>query len=173
MTDTVCVNRSDLETLLRLAGHIPEHYDEHAAVERCRVALYPPPALVPTPAPTATFEQFWLAYGKKVGRKTAKAAWDRAMKAGHDAAMIVAAAHEYRQFCLRPNTPNQAHPTTWLNQERWDDELEEWAPQRQSRGDRADGAVKEGIVRSVEGLSFKERLAIAGVAGPKAIGSGT
>lgn len=167
MTDeTVCIGRADLEALLELAGH-----PGNAAVERAREALYPKPALVPA-IPAASFEEFWLAYGMKVGRKTAKASWDKAVKAGVDTHEIVDAARAYRAFCLRPNTPHQAHPTTWLNQERWTDELEEWAPQRQSRGDRADEAVKDGIVRTVEGLSIQERLARAGL-GARAIGDGS
>lgn len=167
----MCIGRADLEALLELAGHIPDTYPEHAAVERAREALYPKPALVPA-IPAATFEQFWLAYGLKVGRKTAKAAWDKAVKAGADTHEIVEAARAYRGFCLKPNTPHQAHPTTWLNQERWTDELEEWMPQRQSRGDRADEAVKDGITRTVQGMSIHERLAAAGLA-TRAIGDGS
>ena len=69
---------------------------------------------------SATFEEFWLAYPRKAGRKAAMAAWGRAVK--HEPPKsIVQGAAAYRDD---PNRVDEftAHPTTWLNQGRWSDD---------------------------------------------------
>lgn len=73
------------------------------------------------------FEEFWKAYPKKTGKKAALKAWkkvkpdtdlfNRIMKA-------VEAAKRSRQW-QRDNGQYIPYPTTWLNQGRWDDEIEE------------------------------------------------
>jgi hypothetical protein len=64
------------------------------------------------------FEEFWLVYPRKVGKGAARKSWDRAVKAGTDTAVIIAAAiHLARQPGREDRfTP---HPATWLNAERW------------------------------------------------------
>lgn len=66
-----------------------------------------------------TFEVFWAAYPRKVGRRAAEAAWGRASRRA-DQRAIVAGAERYRDD---PNREDgyTAHPTTWLNADRWDD----------------------------------------------------
>lgn len=82
------------------------------------------------PAPTAQerrFSEFWQAYPKKVGKKAALGAWKRIKV---DAALFdkimqaVAAAKQSEQW-LREGGRFIPNPSTWLNQGRWDDELEE------------------------------------------------
>lgn len=66
------------------------------------------------------FEAFWTAYPRKTGKRAARTAWDRAVTRA-EIAVILAGTARYR------DDPNRepaytAHPSTWLNQDRWDDE---------------------------------------------------
>lgn len=80
---------------------------------------------------------FWEAYPRKAGKIAARRAWDKALRAGHDPAAIVAGA---RRYAADPNREDQytAHPATWLNAGRWEDEAE---PQRQQRAQALYGAA--------------------------------
>lgn len=66
------------------------------------------------------FAAFWAAYPRRVGRQAARKAWQRAVATVSPEVILEAA----RRFAADPNrsplyTP---HPTTWLNQGRWDDD---------------------------------------------------
>lgn len=76
----------------------------------------------PPISPTA-FDEFWTAYPRKKGKGQARTAWVKAVKKV-DPAVIVAAAVQFRQWCQQDGTEPQfiAHPSTWLNGERWLDE---------------------------------------------------
>lgn len=74
-------------------------------------------------APPATFDEFYFAYPRKVGRAAAQRAFERAAKTT-DPAVIVAGA---RRYAVDPNLPDKQfipHPSSWLNAGRWDDEAE-------------------------------------------------
>lgn len=66
------------------------------------------------------FDDFWNLYPRKQGKGKAKEAFTKAVKtAGLDAVMSGA-----RRYASDPNLPDPQFvplPTTWLNQERWDD----------------------------------------------------
>lgn len=69
--------------------------------------------------PPQHFESFWQIYPLKVGKKTAQAAFEKAIKTTA-LEIILEGAARYA------NDPNRhpsytAHPSTWLNQERWAD----------------------------------------------------
>lgn len=66
------------------------------------------------------FDEFWAAYPRKTDKGNAKKAWVKALKKKH-AEHIVSAAAAYA--ATKPDPKYTAHPTTWLNGERWDDEL--------------------------------------------------
>ncbi|WP_199721596.1 hypothetical protein [Cellulomonas rhizosphaerae] len=84
----------------------------------------------PSPAPPATpratpithgFDQFWEQYPRKVGKQAARTAYGKATRTVTPAKLL-AAAHRYAQD---PNLPEKEfipHPSTWLNEGRWDDE---------------------------------------------------
>lgn len=75
------------------------------------------------PSPTdagPTFEDFWNVVPRKVSRGVARKAWDTAITKA-DPAVIIEAMISYR------NDPNREdaftkHPSTWLNQECWEDD---------------------------------------------------
>ena len=70
------------------------------------------------------FDLFWQAYPRKVGKKRAKQAWDRLKP---DTAtvqkMLDALAWQVKQpQWVKDGGMYVPHPTTWLHEERWDDE---------------------------------------------------
>jgi hypothetical protein len=67
------------------------------------------------------FSDFWSLYPRKVGKQKALAAFEKAVDAvGLDTVMNGA-----RRLAADPNLPSEQwipHPTTWLNEGRWDDD---------------------------------------------------
>jgi hypothetical protein len=105
-----------------------------------RLNLNPNPNPNPNPetmragARGAEFERFWSVYPKKVGKKDAERAFEKAIKGmrddGHTASSsptdrMIAAVE--RQKCseqwLKEGGRYIPNPATWLNQGRWEDEL--------------------------------------------------
>ena len=72
------------------------------------------------------FAQFYEIFPRHVGRKPAFEAWKKVLKTGKKTATeLIKAAEAYAKS--RAGKPKQytLHPSTWLNQERWEDEYEE------------------------------------------------
>lgn len=86
------------------------------------------PVSVPPPAEPDAFEAFWAAYPRKVGKIGARKAWGAAIRKAPAAVLIAAAT----AFAADPNREPEftCHPTTWLNQGRWEDDP---LPNRSSR----------------------------------------
>lgn len=76
--------------------------------------------------PVSAFERFWSVYPRKVGKKAALKAWEKAIRDADPETIIFAA----ERYAATPNREARftAHPTTWLNQGRWDDVAEDVAP---------------------------------------------
>lgn len=66
------------------------------------------------------FEAFWDAYPRKVGRKAAVKAFEKSL-ADVEPDQLIASAKAYAQSCSGSEPRFIAHPTTWLNQGRWDE----------------------------------------------------
>lgn len=64
------------------------------------------------------FDEFWQAYPRKTDKANARKAWPKAVKK-KPAADLIAAAAAYA--ATKPDPKFTAHPSTWLNGERWDD----------------------------------------------------
>lgn len=84
----------------------------------------------PQPAAGASFDAFWNVYPRHVGKAAARKAWDRAVKRA-DVETILAGAGRYAAEVSGRDLQHVAHPTTWLNADRWDDEA---GANRGSRG---------------------------------------
>jgi hypothetical protein len=69
------------------------------------------------------FEQFWQLYQKKVGKLTAKRAWDKLSE--EKKAKAMEAVVEHRKYWVAKGTDWEfiPHASTWLNQERFFDEI--------------------------------------------------
>jgi hypothetical protein len=70
------------------------------------------------------FDEFWTAYPRKIGKGQARKAWVKAAKTT-EPSVLIGAAVAFRQWCEREQTEQQfiPHASTWLNGERWLDEL--------------------------------------------------
>jgi hypothetical protein len=71
----------------------------------------------------AEFEQWWKAYPKRVGRIAAQAAFRKVRKRGVPFSVLLVGIEAYRQ--MKPSYADWCHPTTWLNQGRWMDEVDD------------------------------------------------
>ena len=65
------------------------------------------------------FDEFWAAYPRKTDKGNARKAWTKALKKTRPEVLIAAAA---ALAATRPDPKFTAHPTTWLNGERWEDQ---------------------------------------------------
>ncbi|MBM4469842.1 hypothetical protein GS502_11010 [Rhodococcus hoagii] len=143
---------------------------------------YPADLLQPTePAPTAKaaaepagFADWYAAYPRKVARKAAAKAYANARKTHTGAQLLLAV----RRYAADPNLPEKKfipHPSTWLNEGRWDDEPEAAPVVLQSRrerqfaeaGDRIAAAVAGGApnpLALIDAVLSGDQQAIGGVA---------
>jgi hypothetical protein len=85
-----------------------------------------PPIVPPKDQPAEAeddprFTEFWAVYPLKRGKPRARKAWRAAMRRRHDPDLIIKAAREYRDDPKR-KPDFTAHASTWLNDERYNDE---------------------------------------------------
>lgn len=73
------------------------------------------------------FDRFWSAYPKKVGKEAARKAFTKA-KASLDVMLAAIERQKNSQQWKRDNGQYIPNPATWLNQGRWDDEVQGQAP---------------------------------------------
>jgi hypothetical protein len=87
-----------------------------------------------------TFDEFWLEYPRKVEKNGATKAYEKAVKAGATPAEICEGARRYALWCEEGISLGKheekfvKHPTTWLNNGCWSDELRAWDGPRQRTG---------------------------------------
>jgi len=74
------------------------------------------------------FEAFWAAYPRRVGKGAARAAFDKACRKARPEAIIAAITAQVYAGCFKDLT-FCPYPATWLNGERWDDEIATATPQ--------------------------------------------
>jgi hypothetical protein len=67
------------------------------------------------------FELFWKTYPRRIGKGSAKSAFEKATTKT-DAATILQATQDYANSNALPDLQFIPHPSTWLNQERWNDD---------------------------------------------------
>jgi hypothetical protein len=87
------------------------------------------------------FATFWATYPRRIGKGAALKAWKKALKVA-TADQILAGAETYAQIRAGDDPQYTAHPATWLNQQRWEDEPDpetrrpqtKWATQMQEIG---------------------------------------
>lgn len=78
------------------------------------------------------FIEFWSVYPKKVGKGAAEKAWSK-IKPNAELHLKILSAIERQKMSeqwLRDNGQYIPNPATWLNQRRWEDELQEANPAR-------------------------------------------
>jgi hypothetical protein len=67
-----------------------------------------------------TFDEFWQAYPKKVGKQDARRAWARATRSTDPDKII----DVVRRYPFREDRTYVKHPATWLNDGCWEDDLD-------------------------------------------------
>lgn len=68
------------------------------------------------------FERFWRAYPRKVGKPAARRAFMAMCKANVDLRVVSAGLHAWMAYWAERGQPDYIpHPSTWLNQHRWND----------------------------------------------------
>ena len=77
----------------------------------------------PDAMPRGSFEKFWSAYPKKVGKQAAKKAFDR-VKVPVETLLTAIERQKCSAQWSKDNGQYIPNPATWLNQGRWEDELE-------------------------------------------------
>lgn len=80
--------------------------------------------LITSPAPKpqgAAFDDFWLLWPRRVARKDAMKAWHRLTPSQQTKALD--ALVDWRTIFAQRDEDKVPHPATWLNGERWEDEL--------------------------------------------------
>lgn len=109
--------------------------------------------------PTVTepaFDEFWKVYPRKVAKGHAVRAWAQAVKKAPPT-VIITGAVRYRDD---PNREDKftAHPATWLNGERWNDDP---LPESGTRSERKASEVGDMISRAAARDAERERRAIS------------
>lgn len=89
----------------------------------------------PAKATPDRFDEFWSTYPKRVAKQAAIKAWRKAIKIA-DPDTIINGARRYAEARRGDDPQYTAHPSTWLNAGRWDDEPQPSAPPAMSTRDR-------------------------------------
>jgi hypothetical protein len=101
--------------------------NQNGSQKQCQMPVVYPEGFVEGNGHGVLFDRFWTAYPRKVGKKTAKEKFLRIMKCATSAGaltdvMILAIdKHKKSKQWKDNNGEFIPHPTTWLNQERWED----------------------------------------------------
>ena len=96
--------------------------DDVDTVEQSRVEKRKEEPPLPPKGESVSFLKFWNAYPRKVGKKAAASAWTRARLSGSVDLVLAAIELQKRSEQWTKNAGQFIpHPTTWLNQGRWDD----------------------------------------------------
>lgn len=75
-----------------------------------------------SPSEGDAFERFWSVYPRKIGKQSAKRAFER-VKVPLETLVTAVERQKCSDQWTRDNGQYIPHPTTWLNQGRWDDDL--------------------------------------------------
>lgn len=122
-----------------------EELDDSERVEAPVEAVVEPVEETPAPVPApvkktktkgstarveSDFLDFYAAYPRHVGKEAARRAFEKAVKAGTAPADIVEGARRYAAATAAAGTETRyiAHPATWLNAGRWNDDMQDAAP---------------------------------------------
>ena len=73
---------------------------------------------------TSSFQNFWEVYPRRTGKKTALQAWNKINPDNELQKIMLDAIERNKQTKQWQSRRFIPHPATWLNQERWNDEVE-------------------------------------------------
>jgi len=104
------------------------------------------PSKKPKPPIKGTFDRFWKLYPRKVGKGQAERAWAGALKKA-SAETIIEAIKTQLPILAGREKQFVPHPATWLNGQRWADDVDSIAPTREQ----SDPSVPKGWYRGQDG----------------------
>ena len=90
------------------------------------------------------FEAFWSSYPRKVAKATARKAWAKHIKTSALAQKVISALKRQIAYYDWPTTGDQTHvphAATWLNAERWEDELPAMSPRTSATSHHLEGVL--------------------------------
>lgn len=127
------------------------------------LAVIEQPPLTPLAEFTPTFDDFWKPWPRKVDKEPARKAFDKAIKKAN-AAVIVEACRAYAQRCIDVGQDPQfiPHPATWLNKERWTNDLDAVMPLPAAARGAAEQRLAEGLERDARMRALDEQAAATG-----------
>ncbi len=110
-----------------------------------------------------TFDDFWLAYPRKIAKADAKRSWDKAVtKIKIDPADIVAGAKRYAAAKRGTEQQYIAHAATWINQQRWaDEDVEAKSTYEEERPHVRDEKAIGVIAATMRAQEIKKRILVA------------
>lgn len=82
------------------------------------------------------FDDFWAAFPRREGKRKAEQAYAAALKRGAEPAQLLSATRRYAELTRHGEPRFIAHPSTWLNQGRYDDEPDPHAYRPTADGNR-------------------------------------
>lgn len=71
------------------------------------------------------FSSFWSLYPRRVAKRAALKAWEKEMRSGTNPEEIIEGLRRQLAHLLAKEAQFIPHPATWLNQGRWEDEVNE------------------------------------------------
>lgn len=80
------------------------------------------------------FKLFWQSYPRRMGKGVARIAFIKACEI-EDAEVIIEAAQKFQLVSINTDIRFIPHPATWLNAERWEDDLSHFDSNNDSRLD--------------------------------------
>ena len=97
------------------------------ATKRDEALFVDEPPAAPSPAAhrATDFDRFWESYPRKIGKAAAAKAWKRAHRPPLQQILDALEAQKRSQNWLREGGQYIPHPSTWINQGRWDDVIED------------------------------------------------
>ncbi len=123
-------NRKQGESASKKEGEKEKEVEVEREVEReVENECYLPPVVPlaesePADALVEAFNEFWSAYPKKVGKKEAQKAFAKVPKAEWPKLVPAVEAQKNSKQWQKDDGQYIPHPTTWLNQGRWEDSVE-------------------------------------------------
>lgn len=115
------------------------------------------PSQQATPATQPSFDDFWLMYPKRVAKKDARRAWER-LKAEQRMEALVALMDWRRVWTDRGDLQFVPNGATWLNGERWTDELPPEYVARRDRGERIMAERQKVVEERKQSAPMPEKL---------------
>lgn len=131
-----------------ISAEIPRNSVESAETPETKVSPTPPsktqPPIPPYNPPLPLFDAFWAAYPNKTGKRAAATAFERALKriSHPDPESLLLGAIDRAKRTRQWREGFIPNPATWLNQDRWEDGIEEARGRDPPRAGPADPAVQ-------------------------------